>query len=299
MKKRLMVTGGSGFVAGSVIQQAGDEWEVHVLSGKDALTQRQNLFWHKLDLLDDQQLRHVFVEAGPDVIVHTAAIADIDFCESHKELAVQVNIDLTRRVADLCRAAGVRMVHLSTDTVFDGEKGSYLETDPPGPVNYYAETKVVAETIVSGMPGDRVIARLALVMGLPMLGAGNSFLPRFVAMLEQGAEIGMSTEEIRTPIDVVTLGRALLELAGNDVQGYIHLAGNDALTRFEMAQRIAARLGYPKSLIVAKDSGSTPGRAPRPRDVSLNNARARSLLRTPTCGLDEGLELVLAARRGE
>ncbi len=299
MKKRLMVTGGSGFVAGSVIQQAGDEWEVHALSGKDAPTQRHDLVWHKLDLLDDRQLRRVFAEAKPDVVVHAAAIADIDFCESHKEVAVQVNVEVTRRLAHLCRGAGVRMVHLSTDTVFDGEKGNYSETDAPGPVNYYAETKVAAEAIVSEMAGSRVIARLALVMGLPMLGAGNSFLPRLIAALERGDGVGMSTEEIRTPIDVVTLGRALLELAGNDVQGYIHLAGNDVLTRFAMAQRIAARLGYPTNLIVAKDAGATPGRAPRPRDVSLNNAKARSTLKTPMRGLDEGLELVLAAKRGE
>src|SRR6185503_17210535 len=128
---------------------------------------------------------------------------------------------------------------------------------------------------------DWVIARLALVMGLPVFDGGNSFLPRLIASLREGRAFGAPDNEIRTPIDVVTLARALLELAAGDVQGVFHLAGNDALNRFELAGRIAEKRGYPRSLIAVQNADASPDRAPRPRDVSLENTKARTTLRTP------------------
>src|SRR4029077_560131 len=119
----------------------------------------------------------------------------------------------TRQVSDLCRETGARLVFCSTDTIFDGEHAPYAEEDPPGPVNLYAETKVEAERIVQGLGTRAVIARLSLVVGLPVLGAGNSFLARMVATLKDGRSVGMTEREVRTPVDVITVGRALLELA--------------------------------------------------------------------------------------
>jgi len=208
-----------------------------------------------------------------------------------------VNVGVTREVARNCRENGAKMVFLSTDTVFDGKKGNYREEDTPHPVNFYAETKVKAENIVAREAGNVVITRISLVMGLPVLGTGNSFLARMFASLEEGSEYGVPDNEIRTPIDVITLGRALLELAGNDFTGFIHLAGNDRLNRFAMSQRIAERLGYPRDLIVVKNFIGIAGRAPRPMDASLENSKARAMLKTPMCGLDEGLELVLTIKK--
>jgi len=298
MKKRLMVTGCGGFVAGSVVWQAGAEWEVHALSRGEALLRREGVRWHSLDLREADRLRDVFRTLKPDAVIHAAALADIDYCEAHKDIAEEVNVNVTRELAHLCREGGAKMVFPSTDTVFDGKKGNYREDDPPGPLNFYAETKVRAENVVAGEAGNSVVVRVALVVGLPVLGSGNSFLSRMIPAFEAGREVGVPEEEVRSPIDVITLGRALLELAGNDFAGYLHLAGNDRLSRFAMARRIAERWGYPRELVVAKSAAAIPGRAPRPRDVSLDNTKAKATLNTPMRGLDEGLELVLEAKKG-
>jgi dTDP-4-dehydrorhamnose reductase len=294
----LIVTGASGFVAGSVIGQAGGEWEVHALSRQGPVAQRSGLIWHTLDLLDREQLRRVFAEVGPDAVIHAAAVADIDYCETNRDAARQVNADLTTVVVELCRERGVRIVHLSTDTVFDGERGNYSETDRPHPINYYAETKAAAERAVAEGAGDWVVARLALVVGLPVLGAGNSFLARTLAALREGRQQGVPQEEIRTPIDVVTLGRALLELAGSEFQGYVHLAGNDVLDRLVMTRQIADKFGFSPDLVVPRIAAAIVGRAPRPRDVSMNNAKARSVLKTPMLGFDEALQLIIDTNEG-
>jgi len=243
--------------------------------------------------MDADGLSRAFREAAPQAVIHTAAIADIDYCQAHREEARRVNVEMTRVLADLCRENHVRLVYTSTDTVFDGRRGNYREDEPPAPVNYYGQTKAEAERLVAAQEGDWVIARLALVVGLPVLAPGNSFLARMMTLLGEGRQVGVPPDEIRTPIDVITLGRALLELADGDVRGYIHLAGNDVLNRLDMARRIAERLGYPKDRVVPNDPTKIPGRAPRPRDVSLDNRKARSLLKTPMQGLDGGLDLIL------
>ena len=185
------------------------------------------------------------------------------------------------------------MVFCSTDTIFDGEHAPYGEQDKAEPVNYYGRTKVEAEEIVWGLGDQAVIARLAIVMGLPVMGSGNSFLARMLRNLREGQGVVAPAKEIRTPIDVITAGRALLELAGGGQSGIFHLAGCDRLNRLELAQRIAARLNLDSNLIQSQSPAEPARRAPRPRDVSLNNTRARAELKTPMRNLDEALSLIL------
>ena len=291
--KRLLITGAHGFVAGSVISQAGPDVELHAVSRGKAFSRSGGLRWHQLDPCDEGQLARCFDQVRPDSVIHTAALADIDFCEAHQELARMVNAGLTQTLAGLCARLGAKLVHCSTDTVFDGEHGPYREEDSPRPVNFYARTKVESENIVLQSGTSAVIARLAVVVGLPILGAGNSFLSRMIPSLKAGREIYVPPNEVRTPIDVITVGQALLELAASAHTGIFHLAGNDRLNRLDMTRRIAARLGFPISLIVSRDPGGIPGRASRPRDVSLDNSKARRELKTPMCSFDEGLALIL------
>ena len=288
-----MVTGAHGFVAGSVLSQAEGAWEVHAISRSEAPTQRPSLRWHLCDPLEPGRLTRLFLEIQPHAVIHTAAMADIDVCQAQPKLARAVNANFTGTLATLCADTGSRLVFCSTDTIFDGEDAPYSEADVPGPVNFYAETKVEAEQLVNRLGAQAVIARLSLVVGLPVLGAGNSFLPRMIAALKDGRPVSVPAHEVRTPVDVITAGRALLELAAGSHSGIYHLAGHSRVSRLEMAQAVARRFGFAEDLVVAQGAATTPGRAPRPRDVSLDNRKACTLLNTPMQTLDEGLSLIL------
>lgn len=295
MTRRLMVTGYGGFVAGSVVWQAvrGGDWDVYALSLIEPPEERERFHCRQFDLCDSARLESVFAEVRPDAVVHTAAFADIDYCQNNQDAAERVNVGVTRDLARLCGDAGVKMVLCSTDSVFDGVKGMHTEEDAPHAVNFYAETKVRAESIVRELVAQGVVARLSLVMGLPILGAGNSFLAKTLDAFKRGEPVKFPENEIRTPVDVITVGRAFLEVAGGDFTGTIHLAGSTCLTRYEMACRIAEEMGYSRDLVVATDSNAMPGRAPRPNDASLDNAKAKRVLTTPMQTLSSGLELVL------
>ena len=296
-----MVTGYGGFVAGSVVWQAlqAGEWDVYALSLVEQPEERERFHCIQFDLCDAAMLADVFQRVRPDAVVHTAALADIDFCQNNQADAARVNVDATRSLARLCTDAGVKMILCSTDTVFDGRKGMYTEEDEPRGVNFYAETKISAESIVRETLENGVIARLSLVMGLPVLGAGNSFLARTFDAWKKGEQTKFPANEIRTPVDVITVGRAFLEIAAGDFAGTIHLAGSTRINRYEMACRIAERLGYSRDLVVATDSNAMPGRAPRPNDASLDNAKAKRLLKTPMQSLMSGLDLVLSVKKDQ
>ena len=291
-RKKLIVTGAHGFVAGSILAQSGDEWQAHAISRGAALAGRDDLQWHTCDPQQPAQLARLFHEVRPQAVIHTAAVADIDFCQAHPEAARAANVDFTRTVANLCADTEARLVFCSTDTIFDGEHAPYSEDAPPGPVNLYAQTKVEAEQLVARLGSQAVIARLSLVVGLPLLGAGNSFVVRMIAALKDGKAVSVPEQEVRTPVDVITVGRALLELAAGNHDGIFHLAGRSRVSRFEMAQKIAHCFGLPQHLVVAQVGANAPSRAARPRDVSLNNAKARAHLQTPMRTLDEGLSLI-------
>ncbi len=297
MAQKLIVTGYGGFVAGSVVWQAGPEWEVHAFSRKEKAGQRKQFRCWQFDLRERQRLQEAFATIRPDAVIHTAALANIDYCEQHQEEAQSINVGVTGEIAALCKMHNTKMILCSTDTVFDGTRGMYTEKDKPHAVNFYAKTKIEAEDIVRSTVPQAVIARLSLVMGLPVMWVGNSFLAKMINSLKQGAAVKFPANEIRTPVDVITLGRALLELARNDFVGTLHLAGNTRLNRYEMACCIAEKLGYSRDRIIATDSNTMAGRAPRPNDASLDNTKAKHVLGTPMRSLEAGLELVLEVRK--
>jgi dTDP-4-dehydrorhamnose reductase len=277
-----------------VLAQAPSAWQVHAVSRQPRQTQPNSLEWHVCDTLEKEVLTRVLRQVRPDAVIHTAAIADIDLAEREQKLAWAVNVGITQVLVNACSELGCRLVFCSTDTIFDGERAPYREEHAPGPVNYYARTKVEAEQLVQKLGSQAVIARLALVAGLPLLGSGNSFVARLLATLKGNGKITVAAaHEIRTPIDVITLGAALLELSGSHFGGIVHLAGNDRLNRLELTKRVVASLGYPVELVSPINSEPNTGRAKRPRDVSLENSKARAQLKMPMRSFGEGLSLML------
>ena len=290
---KLLVTGINGFVAGSILAHARKNWEVHGVDITEAVGLPSEIHTYQIDLTDREKLSDLFDCIHPDAVIHTAAMANIDVCENNQELAWKVNVEITKSIAELCQKNDTKMILCSTDSVFDGIKGNYSEDDQPHGVNFYAKTKIEAEKIVLTASDKNIVARLSLVMGLPVIGKGNSFLADMIEKLKNGETVKFPANEIRTPVDVVTLGSALAELAGTTYGGIIHLSGSTKINRYQMAILIAKQLGLNPELIEGTDSNAIAGRAPRPNDASMINDRAGKILKTPMRTLAEGLELTL------
>ncbi|NOY09695.1 MAG: SDR family oxidoreductase [Spirochaetes bacterium] len=306
MAKKILITGGAGFVAGNIIKQSlnftllssGQKEEIRItaLDKYRAVYKQNNLVWLTADLLEKNNLQRILKNSNPDVIIHLAALSDIDYCEANKGIAEKINVGVTKILVDFCSDTGCRLIYFSSDSVFDGKKGLYKEEDIPEPLHFYGKTKIASENIIRETIDNYVIIRPSLIMGLPVFEEGNSFLRRMIKSLKRGEQAAFPKAEIRSPVDAITLSRSVLELSLISYRGYLHIAGNDILTRYDMAKRIAEKLNYPGSLIIDKKPKVLSGRAPRPADVSLDNSKAKGVLKTPMAGLDKGLELIIENR---
>jgi len=291
-KKTVLITGGGGFVGANILAQGLSRFRFTALEQNPATDFKDAVEWITMDLRDERRISQIFDTLRPSAVIHTAAISDIDICEADRALAEEMNVELTRRIAALSAARGAQLIFFSTDTVFDGKRGGYTEEDEPHPLNFYGETKVKSESIVLNSGGPAAVVRLSLVMGLPVITRGNSFLAKMLDTLRKGEPVYFPSAETRTPLDVITLSRSVLEIAERGLTGIFHLAGNDRMTRFDMAGRIAAFYGFDQALVRDQLSDPAKKRAPRPADASLDNGKAKKVLKTPMLGFEEALNLV-------
>jgi len=229
-----------------------------------------------LELTDFSEVERRFAHDQPDAVIHCAAMSKSPQCQSDPAGARLWNVEVTRHLAGLF--SGRRMLFLSTDLVFDGRSGGYDETAVVNPLSFYAETKVEAENVVLRHPGTLVI-RTSLNHGTSPTG-DRGFNEEMTLGWRSGRKFKLFTDEFRTPIPAVCTARALLELVGQEVDGLLHVAGAERLSRWEIGRALAASL---PRLDCPMEPGSLKEYigAPRSPDTSLDCRRAQSLLSFP------------------
>jgi len=288
--KRILITGASGFVGGHLVIQARENYEVHALFNKNPL-HFDNIHSHQFDLYQTSQIDLLLNDIAPDVIVHTAAIANPDLCENDPDSAIQVNIKATEELAKWSEKNRSRFIFTSTDMVFDGAGGNYNESDSPNPISFYSYTKVTAEEIIRNSNSNAVIARVALVYGIGIT-RHTSFFKQMIEKLKTGDSITLFYDQFRSPILADNLAEALLDLAENDFVGTIHLGGGERVSRWEFGLRTCDILDLPSQNIVKGSMFDFPATAFRPRDISFDIGLAKKKLETKLLNCDEGLEWI-------
>jgi dTDP-4-dehydrorhamnose reductase len=277
-KPRMLATGGSGYLGGWVVRLARDEWDVIATYLSHAVDQ-PGVGWRQLEVRDETAVAALVDEVRPRAIIHTAALnpgqgSDFD----------AVNVAGTRHVARASANVGARLIHLSSDVLFDGQKGSYVEEDPPSPITPYGRSKALAEEQVCASGAEAVIVRTSLIYGWqPTVARAAQWM---IDDLRAGKPVRLFTDEVRCPIWVESLAAAVVELAGISYTGVLHVAGAQPLSRYEFGMRMLRFHGVDPSLVIPVPS---PRDKPRPLDCTLDCSRARALLQTPLPGVDEVL----------
>jgi dTDP-4-dehydrorhamnose reductase len=289
-QKTLLLTGATGFLGRRLAPGLAGSWRVvracRSAEGADSV---------RLDLAEGDSVRRAFEAVRPAAVVHSGAMAGPDDCERNPEAARRVNADAARLVAELCGASGARLVHLSTDLVFDGEKGWYAEDDAARPLSVYGRTKLDAEeAVLSRAPGAAVL-RVASVYGRP-LGTRACFVDELRAALSRGAPMAAFTDQWRTPTAGDQLPEIVLRLlAEPGLEGIFHWGGAERVTRFESALALCRAFGFDETLVRASRAADSRPAAPRPRDTSLDSSRLASALGVAPLTLAQGFAALRAA----
>ncbi len=259
---KLLVTGASGLLGLNLALEAVAD---HQVTGVVHRTRLQGTPFPVLqaDLTQPGAVERVLTKTRPDWVVHTAALANLEDCERNPALAQRLNTEVPAILARACRKGGARLLHVSTDAVFDGTQGNYTETDSPNPLSVYARTKLAAERAVLSAYPQAIVARVNL-FGFSPTGR-RSLAEFFLYNLLAGRPLKGFTDVYFCPLLVNTLAGIFVEMLEKDLHGLYHVFAAECLSKYDFGVRIARRFGLDAGLIApvgVEEAGLTARRAP-------------------------------------
>jgi len=283
----LVVTGASGLLGACVLRSAMDQgWETvglcrqHVIRNAEVKSAR-------VDLTDDSATSRLLFDLRPDAIVHCAAATNVDWCEDNPEQAKAINVHASATLAEVASSLNARLVYISTDSVFDGKKGGYVEADEPAPLNVYADSKLAGERETLRRNPSAIVVRVN-IYGWNAQDK-ESLAEWVLGRLEKGAEVPGFTDVFFTPILVNHLAPILFATLQRNLTGLYHITGSERISKFEFSRKVATAFGFDPGQVTPCRVQDMNLRAARPLDVSLNTEKIRVALGRSMPDVDAGL----------
>ena len=236
---RILLIGASGFIGHCLSRRLRQNADYVVTGTYNARTPQDiDQSWYRLEITNHQRLEQVFSQARPDVVVLLAAIADVGTVERAPAWATEVNVDGAAQVARLCTQHHARLIFLSSEYVFSGDRGNYREDDSPDPNTHYGRTKWQAELAVAREAAQWCIVRTSVVYGWPLTGRRN-LATIIMGRLKNNETYAGNADTYRTPIYVEHLTEGITELVANNHPGICHFAGDDWMNMYQFACAVA------------------------------------------------------------
>jgi dTDP-4-dehydrorhamnose reductase len=245
----------------------------------------------QIELTNSEDMTRTIEKIKPDIIIHLAAITNVDLCETEKELASKINAKATQTISKEAARQHAFFLYVSTDYVFDGKQGMKKEYDKPNPINFYGESKLQGEQAVMDLASSWCIARTSTPFGIHPI---KKSFPLFVAEnLKARKEIKAVTDQYTSPTYVPNLSKMIIEIATRQIVGIIHLAGATRISRYEMANLVADKLNLDKRFLKPTNIDDMNWAASRPKDSSLDVSFATSILKEKPLPIDPSLDLLV------
>lgn len=293
MAPTLLITGATGFLGQHLIAAARQRWRVagtfHRTRREDAERLLAGIDSGRIDLTDFRDVREMLDAVRPKAVIHTAALADPNYCEQHPDESLRVNLQATVNLAGLCGDRNIPFIFTSTDLVFDGAHAPYAEDGPIAPLNLYGEHKALAEQAALDRYDEAAICRMPLLFGYSANGR-VPFFQQMVGEFRDGRPMTLFADELRTPVSGGVAAAGLLLVAGSGmedesvnpkeiewVRGLLHLGGRQSISRYEMGRQTLEILDLPTALAEPISFRDVPAIAARAADVSLDSSKAYAL----------------------
>lgn len=235
-----------------------------------------------MDLFNLVKVEQEVGELKPDAILHTAAFTDVDRCETEKETASRINYEATKVLSSSAARAGAYFLYVSTDAVFDGDKGMYRESDEPHPINHYGVTKLLGEESVRASGAEYCVARASVIYGSKPAAQKENFALWLIEELRAGESVRIVDDQFVSPSLNSNVAEMVLELVERRLTGDYHVSGASRVNRYQFSRALAETFGLDASLIVPVTMKDMRWVARRPRDSSLDVSKAAdSLVHAP------------------
>ncbi|MBL7161544.1 MAG: SDR family oxidoreductase [Anaerolineales bacterium] len=263
---RILITGTGGLLGSNLALEAASD---HTVFGVDrSCPQKTTAFTPVMaDLLDPGVVERILDDTQPDWVIHCAAQANVDACEHNPENARELNTELPRKLAHHVARGGARLLYVSTDAVFDGQKGEYTETDSPNPVNVYAQTKLDGENAVLDASSNAIVARINIFGWSP--SGKRSLAEFFFNNLEVGNQIKGFTDVFFCPVLVNDIADLFYQMLDKGLSGLYHVVSSESISKYDFGVAIARRFGFDPDLITPISVTQSGLRAVRSPNLTL------------------------------
>jgi dTDP-4-dehydrorhamnose reductase len=292
---KILITGSNGLLGQKLVANQGISRHSVLATGKGECRIAElpvNTRYQMCDVSDADDVMKVVSEFKPDVVIHSAAMTNVDECELNPEICQRLNVDATRNIVEACNSTGSHLIHLSTDFIFDGSSGPYSETDKPNPISVYGQSKLDAEILVQNATCSWAIVRTVLVYGIsPGLSRSNIIL-WVRSNLEQGKQIQVVDDQFRTPTLAEDLASGCLLIAEKKAEGIFNISGKDFLTPYQMAIETARFFNLDSSLIVKASAATFTQPAKRPPRTGFVISKAETVLGFKPHSFTEGIGIL-------
>ncbi len=266
---RILILGSNGLLGQSLQKQFAAQGQIFNASvEKASYITDLDIPYYKVDLTKRKEVRELLLTVKPDIIINAAAYTNVDGCEEEKEQCWAVNVKTVENILEVPFEKNPLLVHISTDYVFDGERGGYREVDEPNPRGNYARSKLAAENIIRNSHMEYIIARTQILYGAG-IGIKSSFVNWLVLSLQAGRHVQVVTDQIGNPTYAPDLAEAIDRLIDKEAYGLFHVSGPEALSRYAFALIIADVFELDKDLIEPVSSSGFQQKAPRPGNSSF------------------------------
>ena len=290
MAIKYFITGGSGLLGSSLVYSLIKRQGFRVFASyREHPVVIRGVYFVPLDITNGLSVAQAFREIIPDVVIHTAALTNVDYCENNRQQATEVNVKGTINVAEACARIRAKMVYISTDFVFDGRKGYYLEKDEPNPINYYGHTKLNGEGVTRELVKDFLILRTTFYGW--NIQKKISFIEWIIYSLQKRKPVDVFTDRFSSLMLANDCAESILKLIHANAIGLYHVASSERISSFDFANSIAEIFHLDAGLIspMIVQNVITTQKAGRPKDVSLNVTKTEQTLGIKLPTIKEGL----------
>ena len=272
--KKILITGGNGLLGQSLRSFLSKEnFEVIASGLRDDRLVNHNHVYIPLDVSNKMDCVNILNTFNPDIIINTAAITNVDYCEVNKDECLKVNADSVNHFLPFCKKNNKKFIQISTDFLFDGKSGPYNETQPYMPINHYGFSKMIAEkNIFNSDLSNFLIIRTCLVYGFKE--DSNNIYMWVKRKLDKGDSVNIVDDQFRTPTVVSDLSQAILQAIKQDVKGVFNISSGEYLSIFDFVCNIVKAFGYDKSLLQRCKSNKINQKAARPKKSGLQVEKA-------------------------
>lgn len=266
--KKVLVTGSNGLLGQKLTERIllKKDFELIATSkGRNRYTESEGYIYAQMDITDKVSVNQVIAKYRPDVVIHTAAMTNVDTCEIEKDLCWTVNVTAVDYLIKACEKYQFQLIQLSTDFIFDGEDGPYLEDAKPNPLSYYGKSKLAAEELLVNSAVHHTILRTIIVYGIVNDMSRSNIVLWAKGVLEKGNPINVVDDQWRMPTLAEDLAEICLLAAEKGAQGIFNASGKDMLSIVELVEHVADYYQLDKSLINPISSASLNQTAKRPK----------------------------------